>query len=967
VANVSNSANRSLTGRLVAYLAITGLVVSAIAGAAMYRVLSDAASRSLQQRADETLSYLVGTLEASLWAVDDDVVRAIGAAVSRDELIARLVIRNEAGTVIFSMERAREPGMVERESRIVVRQAGANRDVGEVFVALTPKIFLAGNQRLLLSASLIIFAILIALAVAVAILVRYALKEPLSSLNQITERFADGHYDIAGAGLPYREFQTFGRALAQMANTIKEQIAAIREAEGKYRSIFENAREGMFQTTMRGHFLQANPALAEILGYATADELLTGGGDIGESIYVQPMERDNLLALLHEQGGANGFEVQLRRKDGKIIWASISARLVRDVSGQAFLIEGFLADITERKRTEDALRLSSERLQLATRVASIGIWDWDIPKNELLWDESMYKLYGLRRGDFGGAYDAWMCTVHPEDKAHTDGEIQAALRGEREYAPEFRIVRPDGTIRHIKADSRTFKDQHGKPLRMIGTNIDITERKQSEEDLRHYKDQLEETVQRRTAELMLARDAAEAANKAKSVFLANMSHELRTPLNAILGFSSMMKREPQLTDAQRANIDIINRSGTHLLTLINDVLEIAKIEAGRLQLEIAPFDLGAMVRDVAEMMQLRAREKGLRLLLDMSSQVPRYIKGDEARLRQILINLLGNAVKFTEQGGVTVCVGVHKNDRLLLLIEVEDSGPGISEEDQERIFRPFVQLAESGEQKGTGLGLTITKQFVELMKGAISLESTVGKGSLFRVKLPVEVVETEELPRPEVAAGDKIVGLAPGQPAYRVLIVEDQHENQLLLNWLMSDIGIEARLAENGEQCVKIFEEWHPDLIWMDRRMPVMDGEEATRRVRRLPGGEKVKIVAVTASAFREEQQEMLDAGMDDFVRKPYRPEEIYDCLARQLGVRYIYQDAVEVPTASVVPTSEMMAVLPGTLRDELKVAVESLDSDRIAGAIRQVGEYDKNLQKLLAQLADDFSYPDILKALKTG
>ena len=401
-------------------------------------------------------------------------------------------------------------------------------------------------------------------------------------------------------------------------------------------------------------------------------------------------------------------------------------------------------------------------------------------------------------------------------------------------------------------------------------------------------------------ELLRALDAAEAANRAKSVFLANMSHELRTPLNAILGFSRLMRRDPRVTDTEAESLDIINRSGEHLLALINDVLEVAKIEAGRLKLEIAPFDLGGMARDVADMMRLRAQEKGLQLLLDQSSEFPRYIRGDEARLRQILVNLVGNAVKFTVTGGITIRLGVRQNGRQHLLIEVEDSGPGISLEDQGRVFKPFVQLAEAAEQKGTGLGLTITKQFVELMGGRIAVDSTPGKGSLFRVDVPIELADTADIPATKGEEAGEVAELAPGQPAYRILIAEDQPENALLLSRLMSAIGLEMKVAENGKQCVELFQDWHPDLIWMDRRMPIMDGVEATLRIRELSGGRQVKIVAVTASAFREQQQEMLAAGMDDFVSKPYRFGEIYDCLARQLGLKYVYRSQTAV--AQIAP-----------------------------------------------------------------
>jgi CheY-like chemotaxis protein/anti-sigma regulatory factor (Ser/Thr protein kinase) len=363
---------------------------------------------------------------------------------------------------------------------------------------------------------------------------------------------------------------------------------------------------------------------------------------------------------------------------------------------------------------------------------------------------------------------------------------------------------------------------------------------------------------------------------------------------------------------------------------------------------------------------MRAQEKGLQLLLDQTSQFPRYINGDEARLRQILVNLVGNAVKFTEQGGVTIRLGLKHNVQPHLLIEVEDSGPGISPEDQRRLFEPFVQLAQSAAQKGTGLGLAISRQFVQKMGGNITVESKPGKGSVFRVELPVELVSSAAVFKPEKREQGEVVGLVPGQPAYRILIAEDQHENRLLLSKLMTDIGLEVKVAENGAQCIELFREWQPHLIWMDRRMPVMDGEEATRRIRQFPDGKQVKIVAVTASAFREQQQEMLAAGMDDFVRKPYRFDEIYDCLARQLNIKYRYhtdmQEVVEEQSLVLMPKN--LAALPKELCNELKTALESLEEEPIAAAISRVTELDAELGKALLRLSKNFNYPVILQAL---
>ena len=463
-----------------------------------------------------------------------------------------------------------------------------------------------------------------------------------------------------------------------------------------------------------------------------------------------------------------------------------------------------------------------------------------------------------------------------------------------------------------------------------------------------------------------ARRIAEFANQAKSIFLANMSHELRTPLNAILGFSNVMLHDPSMPQAQQENLRIINNSGEHLLTLINDILDIAKIEAGQVKLENAPFDLGAMVRDVTDMMRIRADNKDLQLKVDQTSLFPRYIVGDEARLRQILVNLVGNAIKFTDQGGVVIRLGTTQDSTSRLLIEVEDSGRGIMPEEQKHIFDPFVQAGPQREDsKGTGLGLSITRQFVAMMGGHIGLDSVPGKGSLFRVELPLHRVTESDVIKPRQETKGQVAKLAPGQPDYRILIVEDQRDNQLLLTHLLESVGFQVRVAENGAEGVQLFQSWQPHFIWMDRRMPVMDGMEATRRIRELPGGKEVKIVAVTASAFSEQRNEILEGGMDDFLRKPYRAAEIYDYLAKYLGVTYLYNDEPKPQETSGGLTPEMLDALPQAMRSELIEALESLEIERIQSAIRNIATYDPELQSKLLPLTRSFDYSAILKTLR--
>lgn len=642
----------------------------------------------------------------------------------------------------------------------------------------------------------------------------------------------------------------------------------------------------------------------------------------------------------------------------RIEWAK--RRLVRSGNGLAVTVQ----DIGERKRAEDDLRRMNERFVLATHAGQVGVWDWDIPKNELVWDDSMYRLYGIQKGGFGEAYEAWVRTIHPQDRAHTEEEIQAALRGEREYAPEFRIVRPDGTTRYLKADSQTFRDEQGKPLRMIGTNIDISELKRAEEELRTLNVGLEERVLERTRELLQAKEAAEAANRAKSVFLANMSHELRTPLNAIIGFSDILQRDPAITGNQQETLGIIKKSGDHLLGLINDVLDIAKIESGRIELELKPFDLGAMVLDVTDLLSIRAANKGLRLQLDQSSEFPRYIVGDETKLRQILINLISNAIKATGQGSVTMRLWVKHNHATHLIMEVEDTGCGIAPEDQAKLFQPFVQVGPQGRQQGTGLGLAITRQFAELMGGGISVTSSAGKGSVFRVDVVVQLASPEEIPQISMEQGD-VTGLEPGQPIWRVLVVEDQKDNQILLMGLLQKAGFQTRLAENGAGAVEQFTIWQPHFIWMDRRMPVMDGVEATRRIRALPGGDAVKIAAVTASTFREEDAELTTAGFDAVVHKPYRPAQIFDCMERLLGARFVRDEAEAMPTAHRDLSGAALDDLPFALRQELDEALLFLDSERILRVIGEIGRAAPELAAALGERAHNYDYSGIREALQ--